>query len=146
MQELEASLGRHWESHMAPFIDSLRYDWKRAVVAPAIVSAAIFIVIALFGGAIVAGLVIALITGGIWALVIRSRYQRAEQNVSQATQVLADAKQQSLHRLRGAGAELYDWQSEFGKYDSDASRVQKVIEDFRSTQGSTAFEGRRVSV
>jgi hypothetical protein len=144
MQQLEGGLAHHWDAHMAPFIQSLRYDWKRATILPGVIAGAILIVFIMFG-APVAGLVIALVVAGIWALVIRHRYQQAEENVAQAGRLIADAKQQSLHRLRGAGAELQDWLSEFRLHDSKAATVHAVIEDFRSVQGSTAFEGRTVT-
>jgi hypothetical protein len=144
MAQLEGSLAHHWDSHVGPHIDTMRYNWKRALIVPAIVVLVILVILGMIDVAF--GLVIASIVAGIWGLVIRSRFQQAEANVAQWSKTLNDAKQQSLHRLRAASAELTDWQLEFQKYDAEAVLVHKVIENFRETQGSAAFERRTVSV
>jgi hypothetical protein len=144
--EAEASLSRHWDSHMNPWIQKLRYNWKRATIAPAIVVGLILLVVGGVVG-IGPGLVIGTIVGGIWAWVIRNRYVKAEEAVAQARQVLANAKKESLHALRAAGAELQDWQRDFLDSDRKAVEVHSLIDSFRSTQGSatSSLEQRTVN-
>ena len=96
MPELQSSLAQHWDAHMYPWIQSLRYDWRRAAILPSIIAAVILIIL-IAAGAVVAGFVIALLVGGIWALVIRSRHEKTKIAVAQAQAILADAKKQSLH-------------------------------------------------
>lgn len=146
MPELQGSLAQHWDRHMAPWIESLRYNWRRATIAPSIIVGLILIIF-IAAGAPVAGVVIALLVGGIWALVIRNRHQKSESVVASAQAALNGAKKQSLHALAAARSELDDWQREYRDQDSNASKVHTLIDDFRGTQGSatSAYERRTVN-
>lgn len=145
LAELESSLKNHWDTHARPWIDALRYNWQKACIAPAL---AMFVILILIGQVSLAfAVVAALVVGGVWALIIRSRYQKAEAAVAQATTILDDAKKKAVHELRSARAELDDWQLEFRDRDAEAPKVHTLIEDFRGTQGSatSAFERRAVN-
>jgi hypothetical protein len=146
MPELQASLGAHWDRHTAPWIESLRYNWQRGLIAPSLVVGLILIVI-IAAGAVVAGLVIAALVGGIWALVIRNRHQKSEVAVASAEAALQGAKKESLHALAAARSELDDWQREYRDQDANAAKVHTLIDDFRGTQGSatSAYERRTVN-
>jgi hypothetical protein len=146
MPELQASLAQHWDRHMNPWVELLRYNWRRALIAPSIVVGLVLIIF-IAAGAAVAGLVIALLVGAIWGLVIRNRYGKSELAVARAKAVLTDAKRQSLHALAAARSELDDWQREYRTEDGNAVKVHSLIDDFRGTQGSatSAYERRTVN-
>lgn len=128
MAELEASFGAHWDRHTAPFLRALAYDWKRALMVPAIV-----LVVAMFIGFSIGpgfGLFLTVAIAGIWGLVIYRRYDAGQKAIANATRVLAQLKQESITCLRSAGAELEDWSSEYLRRDADAAKVRQLIDQF----------------
>lgn len=144
LRELEISFVSHWDKHVEPFIDSMRYDWKKKSIIPAIVVVVLAIVLTSMGAA---GFFVALIAGGIWAFVIYRRHEAALKAVETAEKLLAQMKQDSVQQLRGAAAELNDWQSEFAKADDMSVSVQELINDYGTAgHGFTPHEKRLAMV
>lgn len=147
LAELETSLAQHWDSHVGPWVDSLRYDWKRALILPTVVAVGILVLIGLLGSFLVS-FIIGAIVFAIWSLRVRSRHLKSKQLVVQAEEVLRGAKQESLHKLRSARAELDDWQREYQRKDGHVEQARQLIDAFRTadnTSGS-AFERRTVTI
>lgn len=144
LPELESSFSSHWDRHVGPFIDSMRYDWKKKSIIPGIVMVIVAIVLTMMGPA---GFFIALAAAGIWAFVIYRQHEAALKAVETAEKLLAQMKLDSIQQLRGAAAELNDWQSEFAKADDMSTAVQTLINDY-STAGnsSTPYEKRLAMV
>lgn len=135
MADLEASLAAHWDGHTAPFLRSLVYDWKKALIVPAIV----LVVVMILGFSIdpAFGFFATVVVGGIWGYVIHKRHETAEQAIARARSALESMKQESIVLLRAAGAELQDWSSEFRRLDARAAAVTALIDDF-ATAGHAA--------
>ena len=136
LAELEGSLATHWDRHMAPWLDALRYDAKKALVLPGVVAAGVLLLFGLITN-FIAGFIMAALVFGIWALVINNRKKRAEQNLAQAQVVLAEAKRKSLHKLRDARSELTDWQTHYKAQDANAAPVGELINAFRGAGASS---------
>jgi hypothetical protein len=142
LRELEGSFVSHWDRHVAPFIDSMRFDWKKKSIIPAVVMVIVAIILTTMG---VAGFFVALIAGGIWAFVIYRQYEASVQAVAAAEKMLAKMKQDSVQQLRGAAAELNDWQGDFEKADEMSVAVQELIYDYSTAgQSFTPYEKRVV--
>ncbi|MGH4020780.1 MAG: hypothetical protein ACRDT0_16455 [Pseudonocardiaceae bacterium] len=145
MEELERSLGDHWDQHTRPFVDSLGYDVKKAVIAPAIVVTLVFIFAMAINPAF--GLIVTALVGGIWGMVLHSRYQAGLAAKASAAEMLQKQKQDSLTKLRAAGAELTDWTSRFKQADAVEPAVHAMIGSFAMAgHTATPFDQRSVHV
>lgn len=141
---LEQSLGAHWDQHMVPFIASLAYPMGKKLAPLIAVVAGILLLI----GQINIGfaLVAALVTGGVWGLVIFNGQRAAQQHQATARQALEQAKVDSLHQLRAAAAELTDWYETYRAADLVDIKCRELIASLATTgQGASPFEGRTVS-
>jgi hypothetical protein len=145
MPQLEQDLVEHWDRHTAPFLASLLFDLKKALVVPVIVAVLALFFVASAGS--VGGLLVVLVAGGAWAYKINRDKKASEANHAQAVQVLERAKTDSVAQLRGAGAELTDWTSRYAAADARDVEVQQLLTDFgRSAEGGNPFERRVVGV
>ncbi|MEU5000824.1 hypothetical protein [Streptomyces sp. NPDC021622] len=143
--ELEGSLGSHWDQHIEPFVASLAYPTVRKVAPLVLVLLGILVLV----GSIHMGfaLIAALVTGGIWGLVIHNRARAAARNQEAARALLQRAKQDSLRQLRAASAELTDWQTKFRDEDAVEARCRELIKSLETAVrgGGSPFEGRTVA-
>ncbi|WP_328945705.1 hypothetical protein OG259_33950 [Streptomyces sp. NBC_00250] len=139
----EASLARHWDQHMRPFIDALAFPMVKKLVPPVLVVLGILLVIGQIdlGFAFVA----ALITGGIWGLALDKQAKAAQNHQDNAGRLLGQARLDSLHQLRGAAAELTDWYEKFRAADAVEARCRELITSLATANhGASPFEGRTV--
>lgn len=145
LADLESSLASHWDTHLGPFLDSLRYKTKDEATKAGLIIGGLFLLLLFVnpGFAFLA----ALIGGGLWALSIKGKHDQSLKDVAQAQVVLHKLKQESLQRLRAARAELTDWQMSYRRADEDAASAASLIEEFRSADhGSSHHDGRLVGV
>ncbi|MCT4355567.1 hypothetical protein M5362_20735 [Streptomyces sp. Je 1-79] len=139
----EASLAAHWDQHMAPFIAALAYPMVRKVLPPVLVVAGILLLIGQIS--LPFALVAALVTGGVWGLVIHKQAKAAQNHQANARRLLEQAKLDSLHQLRGAAAELTDWYDRFRAADAVEAQCRELITSLATAQhGASPFEGRTV--
>jgi hypothetical protein len=144
MPDLERDLAGHWDKHTVPFLDRLRYDWKKAAIVPSVVISLVFLLFV--GASPVFAFFAALIGGGIWALVIRQRFGAAERTRRQTADTLRQWKSDSLAQLRHAGAELTDWSSQFASADGMEQDVRTMFASLKQAgQPAAPFERRAVS-
>ncbi len=150
MSDLEQSLGQHWDRHSEPFIRGLAVNMKPQMIAAGVVSFLAFLMIGacsgFSAGGVIGGLLVAGLIAGIWSLYISNQLEKSRTNQNFWRQWFADAKRDSIAQLRGAGAELTDWTTEFRDADAVERELQAVIADF-GTAGATAtpFQGRLVT-
>ncbi|MEN3608650.1 hypothetical protein AAH979_03805 [Plantactinospora sp. ZYX-F-223] len=145
LEDLERSLVDHWDRHGKPYIDGFAFNWGKALVLPIAVLSAVLLV---FGvcGSIGFGLLAAVLGGGIWALVLYSQSQAAQRRQSEAAELIARARQDSLAQLRGAHAELTDWTSQFKAADGTEAQVRTLIAELASAgQTVSPYERRTVA-
>jgi hypothetical protein len=144
MPELEQELARHWDRHTRPFLDSLRYDWRKAAILPSVVMTLAFLlfVVASPGFAVL----LALVGGGVWGFTIWQRFTAAERTRRHAESVLRSSKSDSLAQLRHAGAELTDWTTRFTAMDGMEADARTTFAALaRAGHGTTPFERRAVA-
>ncbi|MHB9859417.1 hypothetical protein [Streptomyces sp. YIM S03343] len=141
---LEKSLSDHWDRHMEPFIAALAYPLAKKV-AP-LVAVVACILLFFFGVSAGFALGAAAIVGGVWGVIIHNAAQTARRHQDTARELLARAKTESLHQLRGASAELTDWYEKFRAADEVEARVRELIASLPTASGGASpFEGRTVS-
>ncbi|WP_372348844.1 hypothetical protein [Streptomyces sp. KL116D] len=142
--QLEASLGAHWDQHMAPFIASLAFPLVKKVLPLAAVVAGILLIV----GSIHIGfaLIAAAVVAGVWGLVLRNGAEAAKRLQGNARTALEQAKLESLHLVRGASAELIDWYERFRDADAVEAQCRELIGSLSTAvaQGGSPFEGRTV--
>ncbi|MFI6011747.1 hypothetical protein ACIBAG_23515 [Streptomyces sp. NPDC051243] len=144
LADLERSLSAHWDQHMRPFIDSFAFPWAKKATPLALVLFGILVVVGSFSFGF--ALVVALITGGVWGLVLYNGAQAAQRLQNNARGILASAKQESLHHLRAASAELTDWNAKLRTADGVEPGCRELIQSLATaTRGASPFEGRTVS-
>ena len=142
MEALERSLAEHWDRAAQPFIDGLAYRWGRNLVAPIAVTAVLFIC---FAATKPIGILVALLVGGVWGAVLWSQSQAAAKRQQEVRDLLNRAKQDSLQQLRGAGAEVVDWSTEFQRADGREPAVRALIADLAQAGATAAPHERRVA-
>ncbi|HST86657.1 MAG TPA: hypothetical protein VLL08_33270 [Kineosporiaceae bacterium] len=142
MPDLERDLARHWDRAIDPFVQSLRFDWGKAAILPTVVLVSGFIFFAAVG-AVVFGLIAALVGGAIWGGLIWMEGEQVEKTGLQAEAALKKAKAESLRQLRQAGAELTDWSTRFQTEDRKETDVRSMFDDLRRAGGGVQpFEQR----
>jgi hypothetical protein len=143
LPQLEQSLGNHWDTHTAAYIDSLAFPVAKKVIGPALITLVVAIV--LISISPVFGLLATLVVGGIFAFRLNQQYQQSLTAQAQARELLTRWKQESLTQLRAASAELTDWGSRFERADSQAEGVRAFIASL-DTAGATAtpYETRTI--
>jgi len=143
LADLERSLAAHWDRHMQPFIASFAYPWSKKAVPPALVVAAILIIVGSFSFGF--ALVVAAVVGGVWGLILRNEAQTAARHQENARQILEAAKLESVHHLRATSAELTDWNGKLRSAEAVEPRCRLLIQSLATaTQGGSPFEGRTV--
>jgi hypothetical protein len=142
MERLEWSLGTHWDHHAKPFLDSLAFDWGRNLIAPIAVTLGTLLLMVCSP---LLGIVAFFLSAGIWSLVLYSKYQTAKANQDKFKAFIAQARTDSLAQLRGAGAELTDWATDFRRADGVEAQVRVMIGDL-ATAGNAATPYSRRSV
>lgn len=143
LEDLERDLAAHWDRHTKAYIAGFAYDWRRKAILPAVIVALLFIV--LVGASAGVAFFLAAVVGGIWAAVIYSRYDSARKAQKQAAQLIAQAKQESIAELRGAGAELTDWASRYRAADGEEPRTRQLIASIATAaHGGSHYDGRLV--
>jgi hypothetical protein len=142
MPDLERDLAWHWDRAIEPFVNSLRFDWGKAAIVPAVVLLGGFAFLAAVG-AVVFGLIAVLVGGAIWGGLIWMEAEQIEKTRIQAEAALKKAKAESLRQLREAGAELTDWSSRFQAEDRKEIDVRSMFDDLRQAgSGVQPFEQR----
>ncbi|MGK5682175.1 hypothetical protein [Actinoplanes sp. URMC 104] len=141
MEALERSLGDHWDRAAQPFIDGLAYRWGRNLVLPVAVVVVLFVCTAVSKNW--ALILVPLLVGGVWGAIIWQQSQAAARRQDEVRNLLARAKQDSLHQLRGAGAEVVDWSNAFRRADGREPEVRALIADLgRAGNASSPYERR----
>ncbi|GAA2244694.1 hypothetical protein GCM10010430_28170 [Kitasatospora cystarginea] len=143
LETLEQSLSQHWDQHMQPFLDALVYPWKRQAILLGGVLLLILLVIgqASVGVALFGAVLVALIWGGM----IYLRSEAARKAVESTRQLLERARNDSLHQLRGAAAELTDWQSAYREADQVEPATREFIASLATAvHAQSPFDGRAV--
>ncbi|MGW7410723.1 hypothetical protein ACWGI9_44940 [Streptomyces sp. NPDC054833] len=140
---LEKALSDHWDHYTGPFVDALAYPWlKKAAPLIAVVAGILLVFAGIFPGFAFGA---AAIVGIVWGLVLYNGSQTAKRNQDAARELLARAKTESLHQLRGASAELTDWYEKFRAADRIEARVRELIATLPTAGGGASpFEGRTV--
>jgi hypothetical protein len=141
MEKLERSLADHWERAAKPFIDGLAYKWGTNLIAPIAIS--VVLLICAFSQPAV--LLLLLLVGGGWGLYLWSQSQSAVRRQEEVRNLLAQAKQDSLQQLRGAGAEVVDWSNAFKRADSRETAVRALITDLALAGNTASPYERRVA-
>jgi hypothetical protein len=142
MERLELSLGTHWDRHAKPFLDSLVFDWGKSLILPICVTLATLLLIACSP---VLGILAFCLSAGIWSLVLWNQYRTAEETRNKFATFIGKARMDSLAQLRGAGAELTDWATEFRRADGVEAQVRGMI-DYLATAGQASTPHTRRSV
>lgn len=145
LPELEKSLGDHWDASTKPFLSSLHFPYSRKMTVAGVVSGLILLACVFINpvfGILVGGAVF-----GIWALRISRQRKAMEALRAKYAQVLAQLRQKALEDLRGAAAELTDYQSRYTERDRQEEDVRNLVTRFADLGGGRgAFESRAVAV
>ncbi|MFJ5926205.1 hypothetical protein ACIQF6_26720 [Kitasatospora sp. NPDC092948] len=140
---LEQSLAQHWDQHTNGFLASMAYPMKRQLLT---IGGVVVLVLLLIGSAnIGAGLVLGALVGGVWGAIVYSRSEAARKAVESTRKLLENAKDESLHRLRGASAELTDWRTAYRTADQvDAATREFIAALATAHHAQNPFDGRTV--
>ncbi|MEI5520341.1 hypothetical protein WB401_17285 [Streptomyces brasiliscabiei] len=143
LPELEASLTRHWTAYVEMYIKSLAYNYTNQL---ALLGAAVAAILIVFLGVHVGFAVLAAIAvGGIWGIVLHNRTEAGRTAQEQARELLGRHMQDALGRLRGAHAELTDWQQRYWAADFVEAEARNFIASLNTAAHAPAtFEGRVV--
>ena len=143
--ELEKSLGGHWDASTGPFLSSLVFPYSRQMTIAGVVSGFVLLICVLINpvfGILAGGAVF-----GIWALRISQQRKAMEALRVKYTEVLKQGREQALTELRGAAAELTDYQSRYTVRDGQEQDVRDLVTRFADLGGGRgAFESRAVVV
>ncbi|WP_422733407.1 hypothetical protein ACN26Y_21590 [Micromonospora sp. WMMD558] len=142
MDVLEQSLSRHWDRYAEPFVASLAFDWRKRIIAPAVVLFLVLLVVSAVGN-VGWGLLVALAGGLVWGLVLKSQADNAAAEQEKARARVAEAKKTSLVTLRATGAELTDWTSRFSAADGKETEVKVLIADLATAGAPSSRHERR---
>ena len=142
METLERSLADHWDRSARPFIDSLAYKWGTNLIAPIAVT---LVLVVCFAATRPVGILLALLVGGVWGLVLYNQAQAAEKRRQDVRNLLERGKQDSLQKLRGAGAEVVDWSGAFKQADGREPAVRALIADLAKSASPAHPHERRVA-
>jgi hypothetical protein len=142
MDQLERSLADHWDRNGQPYIDSLAFNWGRKAILPVASVVVALVVLTVCAGW--AGPLVALVGGGIWALVLHAQAQAAAKRQQEARNFVARAKHDSIIQLRAAGAELADWTEAFRGADGQEPAVRELIASLATAGNAPSPFERRV--
>ncbi|MFE7766913.1 hypothetical protein [Streptomyces sp. NPDC057438] len=143
LPDLEASLTRHWSSYVDMYVKSLAYDHRSSL---ALLGTAVTAILVIFLGVHVGfALIAALAVGGIWGIVLHNRADAARTAQEQARELLSRHMTEAIGRLRGAHAELTDWQQQYWAADFVEAEARTFIASLNTATGAPSpFEGRVV--
>ncbi|MFD9116462.1 hypothetical protein [Streptomyces bottropensis] len=143
LPDLEASLTRHWSGYVEMYVKSLAYDYRSSL---ALLGAAVTAILVIFLGVHVGFAVIAAVAvGGIWGVVLYNRADAARTAQEQARELLGRHMSETLDRLRGAHAELTDWQQQYWAADFVEAEARQFIASLNiAAHAPSPFEGRVV--
>ncbi|MFI2038276.1 hypothetical protein ACH470_27045 [Streptomyces bottropensis] len=143
LPDLEASLTRHWSGYVEMYVKSLAYDYRSSL---ALLGAAVTAILVIFLGVHVGFAVIAAVAvGGIWGVVLYNRADAARTAQEQARELLGRHMRETLDRLRGAHAELTDWQQQYWAADFVEAEARQFIASLNTAaHAPSPFEGRVV--
>lgn len=145
LPELEQSLSEHWDASTGPFLASLHYPYQKKMTVAGVVSGLILLFLVFANP--VFGIVAGGATFGIWSLTISRQRKAREALAARYADLLAQAKQEALTDLRGAAAELTDYQSRYTQQDGQEQNVRELVTRFVELGGGRgAFESRAVVV
>ncbi|MER7673394.1 hypothetical protein ABTY61_33715 [Kitasatospora sp. NPDC096128] len=140
---LEQSLAQHWDQHTAPFLASLAYPLQRQLVMLGGALVLLLFVVGPMNIAVALGL--AVLAGGICGVVLYTRSEAARKATDSAKELLARAKNDSLHQLRGACAEYTDWKTAYRNADQVETRTREFIGSLAAAgHAHSPFDGRTV--
>ncbi|WP_119583006.1 hypothetical protein [Streptomyces europaeiscabiei] len=140
---LEASLTRHWNSYVEMYVKSLAYDYRSPL---ALLGATVTAILIIFLGVDVGfAFLAAIAVGGIWGVVLHNRAEAGRTAQEQARELLGRHKEEAINRLRGAHAELTDWQQQYWAADFVEAEARNFIASLNTaTHAPSPFEGRVV--
>ncbi|MEH0631898.1 hypothetical protein [Streptomyces bottropensis] len=143
LPDLEASLTRHWSGYVEMYVKSLAHDYRSSL---ALLGAAVTAILVIFLGVHVGFAVIAAVAvGGIWGVVLYNRADAARTAQEQARELLGRHMRETLDRLRGAHAELTDWQQQYWAADFVEAEARQFIASLNTAaHAPSPFEGRVV--
>ncbi len=141
---LERSLTSHWERRIEPFVETLAYPLRNQLMLLSGVVAGILLV--LMAASPGFALLLALFVGGVWGIVLYQRWEAAGSVQADARALLHRHKGEALDQLRGAAAELADWQQRYRTADAVEPAARAFIASLASaTTAAAPFEGRVVT-
>jgi hypothetical protein len=144
LPQLEQSLGAHWDAHTDRYVRTLEFNIQQKAIVPGLVTLGVLIIGFLMSP--IAGILLPLIVGGIWAIALHQKYQGSLKAQDDARKELGRWKQESLTQLRAAGAELTDWGSRFQQADARADEARAFITALdEAGHSATPFERRTIS-
>lgn len=144
MEQLERDLAAHWDSATKAFLGGFAFDVRREAIKPAIVVGALFLF--LVGASVGFAFLAAAVVGGVWGYVLYNRQQKALKAQQEAERTIKQAKTESIAELRGAGAELTDWSTAYGRADGFEPQTRQMIASLATYgHGRRDFNGRVVS-
>jgi hypothetical protein len=143
LEALERSLSDHWEPHINAFVNGLAFDKKKWVLPAVVTAVALVVLTACVGWP---GVFVALLGGGIWALVLHNQAQAAAKQQAEARALLDRARHDSITQLRAARAELADWEHAFQTADAQEPQTRVMIARLgTAVQAATPYERRAVA-
>lgn len=143
LPELESSLASHWDSSTKRFLASLEFPFSKKMTIAGIVSGLILLICVLINP--VFGILVGGATFGIWAFRITKDRNAREQLRARYAKLLAERKEASLQDLRGAAAELTDYQTRYVSRDGQEQEVRNLVTRFADLGGERGtFDSRGV--
>jgi hypothetical protein len=143
MEQLEQSLAAHWDTHLRPFLRRIRWQWLLILLRPAAITVFLTVLSALAGPMFAAVAAMALTVGFGWMYYQPVRL--AWRGRTSAAVLLHQARHDSLLELRGAGAELVEWQGAYARANALDEKVRALIEQLAASPGAHAsFDGRTI--
>ena len=140
---LERSLASHWDRRIDPFVNSLEFPLHKKLIAPGIV--VLLILVVLMGASPGWAIVLALVVGSVWGLVLKGQVDAAKQVQNEVRNLLNNHKRESIKQLRGASAELTDWERHYAAAESAEPEARQFIGSLATAgQFQAPFEGRTV--
>lgn len=143
LDALEKSLSEHWEPHINTFVDGLAFDRRKWLWPVVSTLGALVVLVACMGWP---GVFVALLGGGIWALVLHNQAQAAERRQEEAQALLDRARHDSITQLRAARAELTDWEHAYLAADAEEPATRHMIAGLATAaHAATPYERRTVA-
>ncbi|MFF7387875.1 hypothetical protein ACFZAE_05345 [Streptomyces scabiei] len=143
LPDLEASLTRHWSGYVDLYVKSLAYNYTSQL---ALLGATVAAILMVFLGVNVGfAFLAAIAVGGIWGIVLHNRAAAGRTAQEKARELLSRHMAEALGRLRGAHAELTDWQQQYWAADFVEAEARTFIASLNTaTNAPSPFEGRVV--